>query len=263
MYSIATCALYAGVAGLLGLQALAASAQTDWPITALTPSSAVAPGAAWPPSPWVISGLPPGRGGTLPLTRFEPAADGAGAVLNVTATASYGVLSHPLQPAQPLTDGVRMAWRWQIVQPVAGADVRTKAGDDAPLKVCVALDVPRARLGWFNRSLLALAESVTGAKLPTATLCYVWDAALPVGTVLPNIYTDRVRLWVVASGAQAVGRWESFERHLASDVRHAFGAEAEPLPAVTAVVIGADADNTGQQGRAMLDALRVWQAGAR
>lgn len=181
-------------------------------------------------------------------------------MVDIYAQASYGTLAHPLQPPQAVADGARISWRWQIVQPIAGANLRTKAGDDAPIKLCVALDVPRQRLSWFNRSLLALAESRTGTALPTATLCYLWDAQLPVGSTGPNAYTDRVRWLVVASGADAVGRWQSFERDLAADVRTAFGAEAQPLPAATAIVIGADADNTGQQGRAMLAALRVWKA---
>jgi hypothetical protein len=54
-----------------------------------------------------------------------------------------------------------------------------------------------------------MTEKLSGRELPYALLQYVWANTIPVGTVLENPYTRRVRMLVVASGADGVGRWQS------------------------------------------------------
>jgi hypothetical protein len=39
-------------------------------------------------------------------------------------------------------------------------------------------------LGALEQGLLGVARAISGEKLPAATLCYVWDNTLPVGTFL-------------------------------------------------------------------------------
>jgi hypothetical protein len=75
----------------------------------------------------------------------------------------------------------------------------------------------------------------------------VWDARLPPGTVLASPYTPRVRIIVVDSGPEQVGRWRAVERDLEADFRTAFGEGAPPL---TGVAIAVDTDNTGERASA-------------
>jgi hypothetical protein len=76
---------------------------------------------------------------------------------------------------------------------------------------------------------------------------YVWSNSVPVGTVLDNPHTSRVKMIVVESGAAGVGKWRSYKRNVLADYRRAFGEEPWD---VVAVGMMTDADNTGQSARA-------------
>lgn len=200
-----------------------------------------------PPAPWAYAGLPKQ---TLPATRYSVCEIDGQRVLRIEAERSYGNLVHPLADVPA---GV-LSWRWRVDRPVAGADLRRKDGDDAALKVCAMFDLPQARVPFVERQLLRLAESRSGEALPTATLCYVWEPSLPRGTVLPNAYTRRVRI-VTLGGTP--GQWQSERHDLAADFQRAFADESQTVPALIAIAVGADADNTGGHSVAFLDALTL------
>jgi hypothetical protein len=171
-------------------------------------------------------------------------------VLHVEADGSYGNLVHPLAG---VAAGV-LSWRWRVDTPLAAVDLRTKQGDDAALKVCAMFELPRERVPFIERQLLRLAESRFGEPLPNATLCYVWDPSWPPGSLVPNAYTKRVR-FITAGGA--AGGWLSERRDLAADFLRAFGDESREVPPLRAILVGADADNTGGRSSAWVDALRL------
>jgi hypothetical protein len=203
-----------------------------------------------PAAPWQVAGLPQQR---LPFTRFDVVElDGARA-LRVEADASYGNLVHPLRLEAPHG---HLAWRWRIETPVDGADLRTRAGDDTTLKVCVFFDEPLARLPFVERQLLRMARLRSTEALPAATVCYVWDPRLPEGSVLPNAYTRRLRYLVLRSGAP-LQAWRSERRDLAADFLRLFGDEMRAAPAIAGVAIGADADNSHGRGLAFVADLRL------
>jgi len=226
------------LAGLAGFTALAlAQAQALTPErVALQPFSGVAQGA--PPPDWRLVGLPDNK---APLTRFDVVQLGQERVLRVRTDKSYGTLSHVAPPAA----GTVLQWRWRLEQALAQADLRTKAGDDAALKVCALFDLPLEELGFGDRTLLRLARALSGEKLPAATLCYVWDTTLPAGTIVPNAYSDRVRYMVLDSGSARLGQWVSHRQDMAADYLRSFGSSASGVPPLLAIAVGADADNTG------------------
>lgn len=194
-----------------------------------------------PPAPWRVVGLP---GNQVPATEFQIRPMDSTSVLQVRADQSYGTLSHALPPRVP---GPRttLQWRWRLDQPLARPNLRRKDGDDAALKVCAMFDMPLDRLGFVERNVLRLARTRTGEALPAATLCYVWDPTLQSGTLLPNIYSARVR-YLVLSGTEApLRQWASHSRNLQQDFKQAFGDESPNVPPLIAIVVGADADNTG------------------
>lgn len=195
-------------------------------------------GQVLPPPPWAYVGLPQQ---TLPHTRFVLQSDEGRPVLRVESPASYGNLVHPLA-------GVRageLSWRWRVERPLAAADLRTRAGDDAVLKVCAMFDMPRDKVPFVERQLLRLAESRMGESLPSATLCYVWDPTWPRGSVVPNAYSARVRYITLGAAGTA---WHAERQDLAADFRRAFGDESATVPPLLSVAVGADADNTGGHG---------------
>jgi Protein of unknown function (DUF3047) len=188
-----------------------------------------------PPAPWRVAGLPQQN---KPLTRFAVVELDKQRVLRVEADHAYGNLIHPLKDLRAST----LAWRWRVDQPAAGADLKRKSGDDAALKVCAFFDLPESQVPFVERQLLRIASSRAGEKLPTATLCYVWDEHLPQGTLLHNAYTHRVR-YIVTHGTPQ--RWSDEKHDLAADFQRAFGDDTLTVPPLTAIVIGADTDNTG------------------
>lgn len=215
----------------------AAPARSAAPV--LTPFSTYRPGAL--PAPWRVVGLP---GNKAPLAQVEiTAADGA-AVLTLATDKSYGSAVHDL-PRMALGADTLLRWRWKVAQPLAGADLRTKAGDDVALKVCALFDLPLDALPLAQRTLMRIARAVSGEPLPAASLCYVWDATLPMGTLLPNAFSDRVRYLVVNGHETPPGRWVSAARPLSKDFLLAFGKETSSVPPLVAIAVGADADNTG------------------
>jgi hypothetical protein len=228
---------------VLLLLCVSVQAQTQPKGTALTPTLTAFSAASGdqPPAPWRVVGVP---GGKIPLTTYGMVDMDGRKVLRVEADKSYGNLVHPLA-GWVLDAGARLRWRWRLDEPLRKADLRQRAGDDSPLKVCALFDMPLDRIGLIDRSLLRLARSTTGEQLPSATLCYVWDSTLATGTLLPNAYTGRVRLIVVNSGEQRLSQWISHDRDLAADFKLAFGEESSTLPPLQAVLVGGDSDNTG------------------
>jgi len=186
---------------------------------------------------WRLSGLPDDK---APISTFEATTLNGETVLALRTQASYGVLTHAWRGAAPEFLG----WRWRLEQPLGQADIKTRAGDDAALKVCVMLDQPLADIPLLQRSVLALARSVSGQHLPSATLCYLWDSRYPAGTIGSNPYSARVRYIVVNGSESATGQWVSQRRNIATDFALLFGQESPGLPPVSAVAVGADSDNT-------------------
>lgn len=193
-----------------------------------------------PLAPWHVHGFP---GSNKPLSRFDLVTLDGERVLRVVADKSYGMLRHDL-PGLMAGPGTTLGWRWRLDQPLRDADLRHKAGDDAPLKVCALFDLELGKLGLIERSFLLAARRISREYLPAETLCYVWDHRLAVGTELPNAFTRRVRYVVLNSGEAQLGVWVAHERDLVTDFRRAFGDETDTVPPLVGLAIGADADNT-------------------
>lgn len=229
----AFCILFAATAGAQALQPLA-SGKGD----AL-------------PAPWRVVGLP---GNKVPLAQIDRVELDGQRVLRLRTDKSYGTASHALPPG---TVATTLQWRWRVDTPVAQADLRTKQGDDAAVKVCALFDLPLDRLGFVDRNLMRLARTTSGEYLPAATVCYVWDQELPSGTVLNNAYTGRVRFMVLNSADTPLGQWASHSRDLPADFLRLFGSDTDTVPPLLAIVVGADTDNTQGTSLAYVDAVTL------
>ena len=199
---------------------------------------------------WRVVGWPDQR---MPLTRYAAEVIDGRLALRLDARASYGNLVHTL-PAQapPRT----LSWAWRMQQPNPGADLRVKAGDDAAAKVCLGFDMALQRVPFVERTLLRVARSRSADPLPAATLCWVWGGVEAPGSAIDNAYSRRVRYIVLRTAADATGTWLTETRDVAADFRRAFGDESPDTPAVTTVIVAADADNTGASTVAHVADLR-------
>lgn len=210
--------------------ACAASAQVLVPLDAgVTPV---------PPPPWHVAGLPLQK---KPFTRFTMVALDGKRVLRVEADRSYGNLVHPLPGGE---SGRYLSWRWRVDLPNEQANLRVTGGDDSVAEVCVMFDLPMSAVPFMDRQLVRLARTHSTELLPTATVCYVWDAHFPIGTVLDNAFTRRIRLMVLRGAHTPLMAWRSERRDVHADFLLLFGDEASTVPDIVGVGIGADADNT-------------------
>ena len=206
-------------------------------------------GAVQPP--WRLVTLPKQ---TLPVTLYKAESIDGRDALRIQAQGSYGNLVHDLPS---VTAPSRLRWAWRLQQPNPAMNLRIKAGDDAPVKLCMSFDLPLDRVPFADRQRLSLARTIAGEALPAATLCWVWGHAEPAGAVLPNPYTHRVRYLVLRTAQDAPGTWFEENRDVAADFRLVFGDESTAPPPVTALIVSGDADNTGGASVAHVAALRA------
>lgn len=212
--------------------------------------------------PWRLVGIPPSQS-VVPTTTFEVAQVQSETALKVATHASYGTWVHELPS---LTPG-QLQWRWRLDSPLNGgktaADIQTKAGDDAALKICVMFDHPIEQVPFVERTILRIARRVSGENLPAATICYIWDSVYNVGFKAANPYTKRVRFMVLQGKNSALGQWKTENRDLAADFATLFADELpstnkNAIPKVKAVLIGADSDNTGAKSVAWVSSI-TWK----
>ncbi len=136
---------------------------------------------------------------------------------------------------------------WQVSDLMMSAHVGQADTEDAPARLLLAFAGDVSTLPARTRMMFELAQALTGEAPPYATLMYVWDATAPVGTVIVNPRTDRIRKIVVDSGPAELKRWREHRRDVAADFRRAFGEEPGPL---VAIAVMTDSDNTRSRTRA-------------
>jgi len=214
---------------------LAAEALKQWPSDT----------SAGIPAPWKTQYHPD----IAAHTEFKLQKQGDKTVLLADADMAYGTLVHPF--SKPLALNT-LSWEWQILTQPTKANLQTKAGDDAGAKLCAFIQVDENKIGLGTRLALAAARTVSGERLPAATLCYVWGVSgEKVGQVFDNPYTDRVKNIVVRDAATA-SELIAENRDLQADARKAFGKELPDGPVmITGIALGADSDNTKSKARAL------------
>jgi hypothetical protein len=233
--------------------ALALPAWAAGPESVLTP---IVGTGATPSPPWALATLPRQ---TLPVTRFSVVDIDGERALRVEADASYGNLVHPLasEVGRRVAAGATLAWRWRVDAALPKTDLRRRDGDDTNLKVCVLFDLPVARVPLSERFLMQIARQRSGENLPAATICYVWEPRLPRDLALDNAYSRRVRYLVLRGQGDPLGAWADEQREMSADFRRLFGDESAEVPAIMAIAVGADADNTQDQSRAHLSRITL------
>ena len=192
---------------------------------------------AEPPTPWHVVGLPERY--AKPLTQFDVIEMDGVRVLRVRADKSYANLVHAFQGSV-----ASIEFRWRLDVGLDKANLSVKSAEDAPLKVCLSFDMPASHIPLSERTLFRFAQFFSPDKLPTATLCYAWDQRLPIERELASPYTGRVRYLVLDNGHSPLKTWLPHTRNVATDFKRAFGTEIDTVPAVTAIIVSADADNT-------------------
>ena len=134
-----------------------------------------------------------------------------------------------------------LEFSWHVPALIAGADVGQRESDDSPARLVLAFQGDRGKFSAKNAMLNELSLALMGEPMPYATLMYIWCNKRPVGTVVQNPRTDRVRKLVVASGPHHLNQWLRFERDVRADFELAFG---EAPGALLGIGVMTDSDNT-------------------
>lgn len=160
-------------------------------------------------------------------------------VVKAVADASASGLSQPL--SLKLDETPYLSWRWKVSDVPMEANNRL-GPDDAAARVVVAFDGDRDKLDFEDRAFADRIKALSGNDVPYATLMYIWSNKDPVGTVIDNKHTSRIKMIVAQSGSDKLKSWVHERWNLREDYRRAFGEEPGK---VTSVGIMSDTDNTG------------------
>ena len=201
----------------------------------LTPFSSATSTTA--PAPWQYIALPERYAKPLTAIDIHPL-DGK-KTLRLRADKSWGTVAHPWTGAAKTIE-----FQWRLDKSLQQASFKAKATEDAAIKVCASFDMPADRMPAGERTLFKLAQFFSRDKLPTATLCYVWANAEELGSIVNSPTTARVRYMALDNTTSPLKTWKQHKRNLSDDFLKAFGAESPTVPAVTAIIVGADSDNT-------------------
>lgn len=204
------------------------------------PSAFSSATATQAPAPWQVVGMPERY--AKPVTQFDLTDLDGSRVLRVKADKSWGSLVHPV--TEPVKPNTLLRWRWRLDQPLAKSDIHAKTTEDGVLKVCLSFDMPANNIPSGERAIFKLAQFFSKEKIPTATLCYLWGGEEQIGYEQASLFTARVRFIVLANKSTPLKTWVNNERNIYADFLKVFGQEVVIVPALIAIIIGADADNT-------------------
>jgi hypothetical protein len=140
-----------------------------------------------------------------------------------------------------------LAWRWNVPALIPGADNTRRHTEDSPVRIAIAFDGDRSKLPLEERIVAEQFEALTKQAFPYALLLYIWENRAPVGTVIENLNTSRIKMIVADSGDGKVGAWREHRRNVYQDYKRAFGEEP---PRVRSIGIMTDSDNTGADAEA-------------
>ena len=132
-----------------------------------------------------------------------------------------------------------ISWKWKVIKFPKKGSIGSKGS------------------GWIEQDDYAARLYVIFPKLSfnlTKSLEYVWDRALPVGTIKESPYSKNIKIIVIESGSQSINKWIKEKRNIYEDYKKAFGREPGK---VGAIAIMTDTDNTRSTAEAHYDELKV------
>ncbi len=132
-------------------------------------------------------------------------------------------------------------WRWKVENILQKGDVAKKSGDDYPARLYITFQYDRSQVGFFEKAKFETIKLLYGQYPPIGAINYIWESKSPIGTMVPNPYTDRVYMVVTQSGNTKLNQWVTQERNIYEDYKKAFG---EDPPNISGVAIMTDTDNT-------------------
>jgi hypothetical protein len=178
-------------------------------------------------------------------TTYTLVKDGDTVVIKAVAEASASGLTREIKinPKEYPT----VQWRWKVKNILKKGDVYRKEGDDYPARLYITFEYDPSKLGLLERAKYEAVRLLYGQYPPLGAINYIWESKAPIGTIVPNPYTNQVMMIIVESGEANLNQWVSEERNVSDDYKKAFGEEP---PMISGVAIMTDTDNTGESATA-------------
>jgi hypothetical protein len=132
-------------------------------------------------------------------------------------------------------------WSWKVENIIKKGDVTQKSGDDYPARLYITFEYDSSKVGFFEKAKYETAKFIYGQYPPIGAINYIWESKSPIGTMVPNPYTDRVNMIVIESGKTRLNEWITEERNVYEDYMKTFGGSP---PKISGVAIMTDTDNT-------------------
>lgn len=201
--------------------------------------------AATPDEPWP-DGWKPLTFPKIPQhTNYSLVKDGERIVVKAASQASSSGLTRVVR-IDPREYPI-IQWQWKVANVLKAGDVAKKKGDDYPARIYVTFQYDSQKVGLFGKAKYEAAKLIYGQYPPLGAISYIWESRAPVGTTVPNPYTDQVHMIVVESGPAKLNTWITEERNVYEDYKRTFG---EDPPMISGVAIMTDTDNTGESATA-------------
>ena len=178
-------------------------------------------------------------------TNYGLVRDGERIVVKATSQASSSGLTREIQ-IDPKEYPI-IQWQWKASNILKAGDVAKKGGDDYPARIYVTFQYDSQKVGLFGKAKYEAAKLIYGRYPPLGAINYIWESRAPVGTAVPNPYTDQVYMIVVESGPARLNTWITEERNVYEDYKRVFGEEP---PMISGIAIMTDTDNTGESAEA-------------
>jgi len=127
-----------------------------------------------------------------------------------------------------------LTWQWKVTKLPTGGDVRDRASDDQAAQIYLVF--PRWPSPRTNSDVVG----------------YIWDTRAPAGLKLTSRQAANVRLMVIQSGSERLGRWVREERNIYEDYVELFRREP---PRIGQVAVMVDSNDTRSRAEAFIDDL--------
>ena len=180
--------------------------------------------------------------------------EGDAHVLRAESNASASAIV--FKDAFNVIDFPKVKWRWKVMNVYAKADVRSKKGDDYPMRVYIMFEYDPGKAGAMELIRYSIARSLYGEYPPHSSLSYVWASKDDLETFVVSPYTDRAMMILLEKGTAKEGTWVDEEINILDDYQKAF--KTKP-PERARIAIMNDADNTGEGSVSWMEYIEVFK----
>ena len=132
-------------------------------------------------------------------------------------------------------------WRWKVENVLEHGDVLSKDGDDYPARIYITFEYDSSKVGFFEKVTYETLKLLYGEYPPSGAINYIWESQAPIGTIVPNPYTDRAQMIVTQSGPARLHQWVTETHNVYEDYLKAFKEEPSNI---SGVAIMTDTDDT-------------------